>query len=742
MNRKRNKLPYSLFNQYCLRTAIFPLDFYIKLHKREKISDTDLQELLDNKIIQEAIYLASPDLFLQLKNWQKGHINEQKKIQRIRFSFLKYLTRMSTRCTPFGLFASCTIGEFSNDKSSISLQPVNNYRKSTHFDEAFSAMVLGNLTADSQLRHKLLYYPNSSLYKIADQYRYVEYSIQENKREYVLQSVKSTDYLEKLITSAAKGKRIATLSKELIMENFSEDDSLAFIESLIANQILVSEIEPTVTGKTTFQRIINENNQVLKNDPVFLAFQKNSNELKQIEKQIGTPVEKYETIQKSFRDFLPNLSTKHLFQVNLFSETRSAHLNQNLKDSLREAFSVLNKITPPKPNGLLEKFKKDFTRRYGQQEIDMTKALDPEIGIGYGIERNDVHPFLENIHFPIPKEKSQNVSWDPFDDVLLPSVITALKNDQKKIILTKKDFGNIKENWNDLSPTLSSIIEIYKYNDQEKIYMNSAAGPSAANLLARFCLGSEEINKYVENIIQTEEKNSPDKIFAEIVHLPQVRMGNILRRPTFRKYEIPYLAKSGLPKEFQIPIQDLMLSVKNDRIILRSKKLKKEIIPCHTNAYNYSLDPLPIYHFLCDLQTQNQRTAIGFQWNSLFKKFGFLPRIEYENIILAKATWNIASTDLKEFLQFENKKLLKKILLWREKLQLPQQVQLIEGDNKLLIDFENFDSVQMFLKSAKTKEVILLEEFLFDDEGFVKKGKERFCNQFVISFFRNENFSE
>ena len=90
-----------------------------------------------------------------------------------------------------------------------------------------------------------------------------------------------------------------------------------------------------------------------------------------------------------------------------------------------------------------------------------------------------------------------------------------------------------------------------------------------------------------KNIAKKEEALYKDYILAEITHLPEARIGNIVRRPTLREYEIPFLAQSVLSADYQISAEDLFISVKNNRIVLRSGKLNKEVKPYLTNAHNY-----------------------------------------------------------------------------------------------------------------------------------------------------------
>ena len=127
------------------------------------------------------------------------------------------------------------------------------------------------------------------------------------------------------------------------------------------------------------------------------------------------------------------------------------------------------------------------------------------------------------------------------------------------------------------------------------VALRSLAGPSGARLLGRFCHADERLRRLVEEHLRAEEALDEDAVFAEIVHLPEGRLGNILLRPVLRGHEIAYLGRSGAPRERQIPIVDLMISVSGGEIRLRSRSLGRRVIPRLTSAHNYDAGSLGAY---------------------------------------------------------------------------------------------------------------------------------------------------
>ena len=720
----KNNNPFTFFPSYVLRVPAQDISYS---------SDIDVWQ---DKLFKEALYLASPELYAELeKAILQGVISEP-----LRYSLLKYVLRISSRCTPFGLFAGCSVGKF-GDKTLIEIAPVDSYERQTRLDMNFAVAWAQQLAKRPEISRQLLWYPNNSLYKIGQQFRYVEYTYNKrNRREHSLEAVAYTDYLHIIINKAQPGATIKELAMLLVDDDITLQDSTDFIYQLIDNQVLVSELEPTVTGQD-FLVQIRSILLKLNNTDVFIAFIDHILfSLENLDTQIGNPVSSYKNINSLIEDKNIDYELKYLFQTDLYPATTHNTLDKKWGYKIQRLLPFLNKMTPPQKESNLDRFISAFTKRYETREIPLTTALDTEIGIGYlqHQDATDSTVFLEGLTIPYKPSKSQQYTTSPFHEILY----TKLDDNVSILELTDDDLADFEENWNDLPDTISTMVELVKLNGEEKMVLGSIGGSSAANLLGRFTAGDSQINDLVKNITKREQKSNPDEILAEIVHLPESRTGNVIRRAAIRDYEIPYLGQSSVDKTYQIPIEDLMISVQGRQIKLRSKKHDKYILPRLSNAHNYSAKSLPIYHFLCDLQTQGLRSWIGFSWGSLLQKRAFLPRVAYKEFILSKARWLIEQKALKTFISLDDNSLIPAVDDWRGTHTIPDKAQLVEGDNTLLIDFKNIASVRMWLDAVKKKKEFILEEFLFTEDCVVNRNNKGFTNQIVISFYNQEKMKK
>jgi hypothetical protein len=102
------------------------------------------------------------------------------------------------------------------------------------------------------------------------------------------------------------------------------------------------------------------------------------------------------------------------------------------------------------------------------------------------------------------------------------------QSSQKIIELTDGDVKGSKAVWEDLQPAFSIVCQILQDDDQRRsVYIQSVGGLSASGLLGRFCHLDDHILNHTLDITQKEASMNPDVIYAEIVHLPESRIGNI-----------------------------------------------------------------------------------------------------------------------------------------------------------------------------------------------------------------------
>lgn len=478
---------------------------------------------------------------------------------------------------------------------------------------------------------------------------------------------------------------------------------LLVVLAQIKNQILVSNLYPIISGIEYQEKLFSELQKT--NDQRFFDIK---NELYSILKNNEDIVNVTKEIESFLSRFNVPINSNHLIQVDLLKKTTECYLSKNIKDKISEATDVLSYLTPSnRGNSTFEKFKMAFYERYENAFVPLSKVMDTDIGLGY---KNSVSTFWQAYQLSESDKIIKSLKLRLFTD--------SIKSNSLVIELKEEDLAIIKKQVKPkpLPESYSFIGNLYfKENGETEVLYKSAGGPSAINLMGRFGHLNPEINDLCRALADEEKENYKNTILAEIVHLPQGRMGNILTRPHYRDFEIVYLSHSTLPTKQQISTNDLYIGMVNFRIVLFSKKLNKEIIPRLSNAHNYYFDSLPIYHFLCDLQSQNLTSSIFWTWDDLDTQ-EFLPRITYKNIILSPARWNIETSVFKNISFNSEEGKFHKIL--KEKF-LPSKFLISQGDNELYIDIETELGAKTFLSFCKKYSRIMIEEFFYDSSNTI-----------------------
>jgi len=712
---------YQFFTSFLFRTPYFPFS-----------SLSEYEQNRHQSVVREMLQIATPDLS---KGIRKGEDKAQ-------YSAYRYYQRACTRPTPFGLFAGCSVGTIGSDYSKIYLSKQKEYKRNTRLDMNYICALIQQIEKSKNIREQLLYYPNSSLYPVGNFLRYVEYYYWKIRRIHHIKQIENSEYIQKVLNLAKRGARFSKLAAVLVDDEISMEEAIEFIHELIDAQVLVSELEPAVTNVHPLSSLIAKLNGLSKADKQFIGvLSEIEAQLNQIDQQsIGDTADIYPEIINHIKKTKVAAEIKYLFQTDMFKPVIHATVSRHLIKDIQQALIFLNKVTPNAMQPYLTQFKENFTKRYEDREMPLLFVLDNELGIGYADKTSgDINPLVDDLEVPNRNSPPQG-SQSPIQSVLLQKYQPSM---QKVIELTDKDVKDIETKWDDLPPTISVVCEILQDNDRGRsIFIKYAGGQSAANLLGRFCHLDDQVLNHTLAITQKEALLNSDVIYAEIVHLPESRIGNILLRPVLRSYEIPYLAKTGIANPVHngvLSLDDLVVSVKNNRIVLRSKRLNKEIVPRMSTAHNCSgQNPMPVYHFLCDMQNQYKRSGLGIFDSDASKQLDYFPRVVYKSCILSKARWTVRKKEIKEFADIkDDSELLIEIKQWRERRNIPDRVVHVDGDNELYIDMNHPLSIRAWLSIVKKRPSFRLKEFLFNSTTAIVRGEEGvFTNEFIFAFYR------
>ncbi len=743
-----SKNPYESFENYLLRIPVFSFSFYENLTSESKVSDDHFKRLCKSPIIREALFIASPVVLHTADKWLTNKLKDEKKIERLKNTIFKYLTRMSSRATPFGLFSGVSFGRVS-DGTNIELEK-EYIAKNTRLDMDYLIQLSSGLVKNEKVKKQLNFFANTSIYRIGERYRYIEFIYIGKKRQYRIAEVGYSEYLKQILSKSRKGVLLEELITDLVDEDISLADARHYIDELIYNQILTSEIEPSISGKDYLNQICSALRRIDGIEDIKLILEKVDEKIKRLNSETVSSIKDYFSIEETIKPLGINYDLKHLFQTDMTMNLKENFLSKEIVKKVKKGITFLNMLSGIGGNSRLNSFRDAFYKRFEGREIPLTRALDVELGIMYGQNKNfdNINPLLDDINFPYVTKKTaeRKVNWSPAQAIFQNKLLEAYKNNDYIIRLNEEDFDDSQINWENLPDTMSCFIQLIEHKGVTKIKLKVVGNSSAANLLGRFSYYNEELHQYINRIADVESRINRDKIIAEVVHLPEDRVGNVLMHPDFREFEIPVITKSNKPMEKQIPIDDLAISVRNNnRLFLRSKKNNKEVLPRITNAHNFHGKlSLPIYQFLADMQTQNKRDSISFYLGDVLSRVEFIPRIEFEDIILQSATWHLKTSNVQPLVDIMNSEagLRKEIKAFRKKYNIPKYIYYAEGENELLINLDNITSVQLLLGIVSKKNSFKITEFLFDDSTPVKGDAAYFINEIVLGFYNKEKLTK
>ncbi|WP_109609870.1 lantibiotic dehydratase [Mucilaginibacter oryzae] len=726
------------YNFYLLRTPCFSMNKLRILNETidnaHILNDFDcLKSFFSDDLFVEAIYLASKDLYDILNQWLDGHLDDARKVFSLMLTLHKYYVRMCTRPVPYGTFALISNGVIDGNPTNIDYSSRKIIRRS-RVDNGITGKIIAGLNSIPAVKRHVLFYPNDTILAIDGKYRYNEFKYKGNRREYSLSALSINSYIEVIYQAAKKGKTFDDLGAVLQSLNPRLDwkDIAVFLDGLIKNQFLISEIDikPTLNSQIDYliERLssvseIAETISVLKRIQIELINNQGISTYKNVEhllQKIGWDL-KGAIIQTDSYVSVPNT------------------LNSSLCDEIVKTAEELSQVAPLYSMPALEEFKKDFIHKYENQEIPLLELMDPEIGIGYGLAKSGLIedlPLLNKLQVPVLKNTAKGTS-DAMDSFADMKIKQYYRSGAYELEITSDEIEILKKQYRNQSRATSSIIignligasaEAVDRGEYQFLAKRINT-PHVTKIFGRFAVDDAVLTANLRKCAADEQAANPDLLMAELIHVPDDRLGNIIQRPVIREMEIPILSPSSLPEEGRIALTDLVVKIKNNRIILRSLSRDKEIFPHISNSLN-ATNTLAVYKFLQALQYQDLQSGFDWEWR-IYENEPFLPRIKYKKFIVSRAQWflgKLGTTELKQ----KDSDPASVINRLRISHNLPRFVVLQNFDNELILDLDTSFGIRHLYDSVKLQDTKILEYIGNQEDCIISDKNEKYFSELLI----------
>jgi len=701
---------------FVLRAPLLPLEELDRL----RADPTYWSSLAARPEVREALHLASPGLVRRLAMGNPD--------ARVAASVTAYLVRMCTRSTPFGLFAGCSFGVVSETTALVVDGPDGTTRHSRPDTEVLASLV-ERLLADPLTRPAMEVEPNSSRYHAAGAMRLIESRVKDGGRSHHLVLVEDDAPLRCALDAASGGCLVERVVEAVQAQaGVESDEAREYVDALVDAQVLTPVAEPAVTGSEPLAHVLS----CLSGDALAATAEslgQVSDELARLDAAgLGNPPEAYDAVAAALLELAGEGDDARLIQVDLHRAGSGLTLGRDTVQLLAKAVDLLHRLSSAVEGGTLRRFKTEFRARYGDREVPLMEALDEEMGIGF--DRSE-HPAADES----PLLAGMDVGATPpgymfsaRDATLLDLLVRALGSGAGRLELDADTIARLATAaplpLPDALAVIASVLD-------EGVEIHGINGPSGAELLGRFCHGDARLHEAVRAHLRAEEALAPAVVFAEIIHLPEGRVGNVLARPVLRDYELVLLGRSGAPADHRLGVDELTVRLDHERLVLYSARLGAEVRPRLTTAHNPGWRGFGVYRFLAALQNEGVAGGLAWDWGAL-SGAPTLPRVTAGRLVLARARWRLSAAELGTVTGPDPT--AGWAALTRDR-GLPSELLIADGDNRLYVDTASPALTAAAAKVLRGRSGAVVEEVL--NTGVAAGPQGRFANEIIVPFIRS-----
>ncbi|UPJ53443.1 lantibiotic dehydratase [Bradyrhizobium sp. 200] len=720
-----------------VRAPLLPVNYYLALSDDETgtsgstTPQSQLQRLRSEQRALTALAVGGGNLLDALERKDRSGEDDPQ----LDGKLLRFLIRMSTRPTPYGLFAGVALARWGMATDlSLASTPA---RIRTRPDMAWLLNLIMTLEGQKDVRRCLRYQVNGRAFVHAGRVFIPERAPTSDGDGWkAAVSVRATRAVRRVLSLAREPIAHTQLVTELVaMSDVTADRAEKLIDELWQHTLLLTELRPPLTDESPAAYVADRLRGI---SCAAGARERLDAALSAMARLDDLPMKQmadaYRRMTAEFRD--GHGSTAPMAQTDMTIRLAGSQITRSVAREAARAAQLLLRLTPlPHGPPHLAAYRRAFEARYGlQREVPLLELLDPNFGLGSPSMQFGGHAAGAGPH---TGRRNQ---------CLYDLAVTALR-ERRLVVQLDAETLNRLETWSPgelaapPSLDLSFFIAAASPGDLDRGHFQLAIGPNigasaAGRTLGRFAdLLGEPARVLLQQVSEAEvETRAHGRIWAELIYLPsRFRSANVAIRPHHRRYEIVLGTTSAAPSDRVIPVDQLVVGIREGRFYVHWPQMNADVVACAGHMLT-NLPAPDICRFLDDVRRDGEPQLCPFDWGPV-SDLPVLPRIESGRIVLSPAQWRINARTRDQLSTKSKAAFYLALKRWREDWQVPRYVYLAAGDNRLLLDLNNSTQAEQLRlevhKLSESKRVMLQEALPSPEHAWTAGPDGQYLAEFV-----------
>jgi hypothetical protein len=617
-----------------------------------------LDSVWAHETIAQAIELASPVLAARVRQLRTGHRCRPHEARRVVLSVLRYVLRVSSRATPFGLFAGVAPVRFGPQ---LVVTNGGDHRAVARVDNEWLAMVIARLEGCPELLRRVAVVVNNLAF-VRDGRLVIPFTQQPAEPDRTAPaevSVRNTRAVATVCQAAESPIGSSDLAGKLTAA--FPDTPVPVVEQMIAelvnHRVLLTNLRPPMTSTDPLTHLITALTSVGADEVRDVA--PLVQELRDVDAVLARhnrsrqPTVAQQARTAAIQGLATIVPVEQPLTVDLRLD-RGIVLPHTVAREVEGAASVLARLTPHPygPPAWID-YHARFLERYGIGAlVPLLDITDPDTGLGFPAGYRDSR-------IPIP-----TTGLTDRDTKLLALAQRAAVDHSREVVLDDHAItGLMVDGAATMQPQPHTELCVRLHAptsdamtrgefDVAVLGVSRAAGTMAGRFLDLLEPTDRERMARVYAHLPTANDGA---LLAQVSGPPlYLRTENIARIPTVvpdtvSLAEHPSDDDSGgcVGALRRLPVQDLAVGGDSRRLYLISMSRRQLIEPTVFNAVEFTRRAHPLLRFLCEISTGRAGMCVPFSWGAA-AGLPFLPRLRYRRTILSSARWSLTAKDLPE----------------------------------------------------------------------------------------------